>query len=277
MKVFNKVIIYSFIFASFYSCIGLKDVKYLQDNENLVLNDKGYIQLNDEPYRLRVDDWVTVNIETTDPEANLVFGKNVMSPATSSPTSTQSRPNGAQNSEHIAGNQIKADGKVNIYGLGFVDVAGLTTDELSSKIQNIIEQKYYLKEKSIVHVYLTNTSFFLMGEVGAGGRITLNKSKVTLLEALASGGDLPKFADRKKIHIYRHYPEGLKRTDVDITQNSILNSIYFYVHPNDIIIVDPRPEKISGIGGNTTLADITQFLSIATQSLFMYYTIKNIK
>ncbi len=273
MNFLQKLSIYLLIIFSLNSCITLKDLKYLQEDENLVLNQDGLIKENIEPYRLRIDDVVKIYIETSDPDANLLFGPNNIQQNGSSTTNSSNNNSGG--GFYMNGLQIQYDGYINAYGLGQIQASGNTLDQLKKAIQQKLD-KLYQPGKAIARVYLEGINFTIMGEVQQPGNKTVQKYRLNLIEALAQSGDFTQLADRTNIHLIRQYPEGQKRVTLDITKENVMNSPYFYLHPNDIIIVDPRKEKVTGIGGGTTLGDVTQVLSITVQAITMYLFFKSL-
>jgi hypothetical protein len=55
-----------------------------------------------------------------------------------------------------------------------------------------------------------------------------------------------------------------------------MNSPYFYLQSGDQIIIDPLKEKISGIGGGTTIGDVTQFMSLGMSAITTYLFFKSL-
>jgi polysaccharide export outer membrane protein len=50
---------------------------------------------------------------------------------------------------------------------------------------------------------------------------------------------------------------------VDLTQLDVIYSPYYYIQPNDMIVVDPLPQKALGTG-TTGLASFTTIISVFT-------------
>ena len=67
MKKFKLLIL--LVFPMLTSCVNVKDVRYLQPNENLVLNSEGLISYDNMPkYRVTKHDILKLNIITTQKE-----------------------------------------------------------------------------------------------------------------------------------------------------------------------------------------------------------------
>src|SRR5690606_20072088 len=112
------------------------------------------------------------------------------------------------------------------------------------------------------------------GEV-ASGNYFVPRYDFNLLEAFAMAGNLSDVADRKRIQILRTTPEGSHRVEVDITQESVMNSEYFWLQPNDIIIINPKRQKQWGIGLNPIQTVSTIFGAVATV-IGIYFFFKNL-
>lgn len=254
------------------SCIGLKDLKYLQPNSNLKLNEHGLVSKNIEKYRLQIDDIVSVNIRSLDPEAaKFLLGQNI------GEVQNQQQGGGqGGNRLYFNGYKINSDGKITILGLGEFLVLGKTVEEVEDDIRNKLNSTIYKDDITDVKVRMEGVNFTILGEVGSSGQKTIARVNVNLLDAIAASGDLNKLADRQNIIIIRQYPEGSKQVNVDITREDIQNSPYYWVQPNDFIIVNPRKEKITGLGGNSYVSDVTQVLTLAISAITMYLFFTNL-
>ena len=104
------------------------------------------------------------------------------------------------------------------------------------------------------------------GEVGSPGTIILQQTQVSILEAVASAGEIAEFGNRQEVQIYRKSLGGVERFTVDLTNVTIFDSEYYYIQPNDIIYVPPLKRKnwglgITGLGTFTTVASIFAVLT----------------
>ncbi len=258
-----RLILWGLFLANLTSCTTLRDLKLFQKNENTVLNEYGLIQHSYEPYRLQVDDFVSINIETNDPNAKDLFNRRNLNQTTSSDQVDRK------------GIRIQSDGYVHILGFGSIYLKGLTQEQATEKVQKLVDEVYN-ENMAIARVFIENMNFTVLGEVKNPGIKQTDATKVNLFEAIAICGDLTNYADRRNIHIWRQYPEGIKRVDIDLTREDVINSPYFYLHPNDFIQVDPIPEKIIGIGGRTAWQDLTQFVSVVAYGVGTYALVKNL-
>ena len=95
-----------------------------------------------------------------------------------------------------------------------------------------------------------------MGEVASARGVSVSSEKMSVLEAVASAGDLSIYGQRKNVLIIREDATGQKATHrLDLTDAKIINDPYYYVKQNDVIYVTPNKTKAknSDIGQSTTL------------------------
>ena len=269
MKAILKNISY-LIFSVFVmsSCIPMKDLKYLQPSENTKLNEYGLITPEYETYRIKKDDVLVMTLLTSDENAAKFLTQE---------NTTQFKGGAAGGTAtRISGLIVDKDGYIQIYLLGEFQVLGKTLTEVKKEVQERLNTVLYNDGKAEVRINLAEIKYTMIGEIGSPGEKIEPNEKIGLIEAIAKAGDLTKFADRKNIRLIREYPEGKKILTIDITQENILNSPYYYLQTNDLVIINPRKEKISGLGGGTAVQDITQFLSLAISAISMYFFFKSL-
>ena len=93
--------------------------------------------------------------------------------------------------------------------------------------------------------------------------LNLLQNEVSILDAIASAGEVATFGNRQNVQIYRKKMNGVERFTVDLTDVDIFNSEHYYIKPNDIIYVPPLKRKSWGIG-TTGLQSFTTVLSVFT-------------
>jgi polysaccharide export outer membrane protein len=99
---------------------------------------------------------------------------------------------------------------------------------------------------------LLNAKFTVLGEVNNPGTFTYYENNLTLLQALGLAGDLTINGIRKKVTVIRTENGVQTYGSIDLTKSDWFTSPYYFVKPNDIIIIDPNTAKIksSGLIGN---------------------------
>ena len=241
-------------FLTLTSCVSTEQLTYLQQNSSQV-DEAIKIQRIQEPYRLQVNDLLSISIKTLDQEL-----ANMFNPTTDVGGTSSVQGEGAA---YYDGFIVDTRGNIRIPTLGEVFVLGLTQEEIRQKIEELLLRDYFKKEaKLFVTVKLAGIRYTTIGEIGSGSQV-IYKSHVTIMEAIANAGDINVTGDRTDVKIVRTYPDGVRVHHIDVTSIDAVNSPYYYIQPNDLIVVDPLPQKAIGTG-TTGIQSFTTAISILT-------------
>lgn len=244
------------------SCVPTKDLIYLQKKDQSESNSP-IAPVVSKPYRLQVNDIVSVTIKALDPKLTAIF----------SPTNGQTGDvSKSESGLYFEGFTVNDHGNIRMPILGDVSVIGLTLDELRVKIETELLEKYFNKEANIfVTTKLAGFRYTINGEIAAPGTKTLYQEKVNLLEAVANAGDITMVGDRKAVTVIRQTPAGTEMHDVDLTDVKAIQSPYFYIQPNDYIYIKPLPQKSWGTGktGIESLGTIISILTLVTTTIIL--------
>ena len=105
-------------------------------------------------------------------------------------------------------------------------------------IGKVVEDRFKeLIPDANVKVSIMNKRFTVIGEAGTG-IYSIPRDRFTIYQALSMSGNLNLSADFKRVRILRETVSGeTKVLEFDIRPESIINSEYYYIYPNDIIYV----------------------------------------
>ncbi len=245
------------------SCIPLKDIKYIQPDEKLKLNEHGMIEENRPVYHLQVNDNINIRVSTRSPEMLNMLSDYVVKSTSSGNTNPQGQ----------GGVRVQEDGNIELPRVGKIHIEGLTLKEAREKIETEF-YKIFNPDAAYLEVIMPGINFTIVGEAGSGNYF-VPRYDFNLLQAFAMAGNLSDVADRKHIQILRTTPEGSHRVELDITQESIMNSEYFWLQPNDIVIVNPKRQKPWGKGLDPIQTITTVFGAVATV-VGIYFFFKNL-
>jgi len=173
--------------------------------------------------------------------------------------------------QNLVGINVNDSGFIDIPIIGKFYVEGYTLSELQKALQ--LEADKYLINSRII-VKLLNYKITFLGEIAQQGILQVQDNQINLVEAIAQMGGISDYGNRKSILIMRTTAFGYQTYRVDITDRAILEKKEFYLLPNDIIIVEPRPYKVvsSNLREYTTL--LTSVASIIT-SITLIFTLNN--
>ncbi len=154
--------------------------------------------------------------------------------------------------QRILSYQIDQEGAIQLPGLGKVQAAGKTRNELVSHIEKLLIGKI---NNPIIIIRILNFKISVQGEVNRPGVFPISSERVTLLEALTMAGDLTIYGKRDNILVVRE-ENGIKSFQkVDITNKDFIDSPYYYLSQNDMVYVEPNKTRVNSsvIGPNVTV------------------------
>lgn len=254
------------LFISFFvltSCLTTQEVRYIQPNENLVINEEGLIPHDVPAYRITKHDLLKLNIITTPKGDAAQFY--------SSLHASQGGSAGGGDF-YFSGLKLDEAGFVDVFGVGKIKAEGKTTNELAAEIQGYVNENF-LPGKSEVRVSLEGIKYYFLSDVDGKSAEKIAKTPtINLFEAIAESGGLDRAIDRKNVVILRKYPEGTKKAVVDLTREDIMNSQFFWIQNGDMIMFNTKPKSFYGFG-KEPLQTLTTGVSLLTTALSIYLLI----
>jgi polysaccharide export outer membrane protein len=261
MKFFKQIFKIIAISLLLTSCVPFKDTLYLEKNKDKVAD----IEINADaykPYRLQVDDILSVDIKANNQKEVEIFSK----------TGTNTAGIVNQDQLYFDGYQIDGFGNIRIPVLGLVNVQGQTVDDVSKMLEKKLLEEYFTPASNLfVTVKLAGIKYTINGEIGSTGTKTVFQDKLNILEAIANSGDITLTGNKKQVVVMRKIPTGYQSETLDLTDANVINSPYFYLKPNDYIYVKPLKQKSTGLGlnGLQTLTTVISLFGIITTTYLL--------
>lgn len=162
----------------------------------------------------------------------------------------------------LIGYIVDEDGNINFPFVGNINVVNLTTTQAAAKIQKALSD--YVSNISVTVKYIDN-QVTVMGEVQRQGVYNFSQDRITIYEAIGLGGGITRYGDRKNVVLTRHIGEKITRFKLNLSDSKIMTKDYFYVQPNDVIIVEPLKAistSYSNITYTTILSSITTLIAV---------------
>lgn len=234
------------------SCYTTKGVNYLQN-----MGDETTIRLRMTEYAVQPNDVLSIQVQSRDPEQAVFFN-----------TTTQENRNLQANpaSFFLTGYTVNSEGIINLAIVGALKVSDLTVEEIKDLVQEEID-KYLLN--AIVSVKLTSFKISVLGDVKNPGTNYIYNAQATIFEALSAAGDMNLSAKRKDVKLIRQEGDASRVVNLDLTGPDIINSPYYFLHPNDVIYVETSKPNLA----NNNLGILTLVLSaISTTVLILNFT-----
>lgn len=153
---------------------------------------------------------------------------------------------------------VDVNGDIDFPILGKIHVEGMTRNQLVNYLTAEIGKDV---QNPIVYVSFKNYSITVLGEVRSPGTYTFDSERVNILQALGRAGDLNLTAERHGILLLREEDGVQIHYKINMQDSHLLDSPYFYLQQNDVIIVPPSPTRV------TTATAATGIWSVALSSV----------
>lgn len=244
------------------SCVPQKNLVYLQGKEKL--NQSTINEVSKKPYRIQINDILVIKIKTLDETLSEMFS--------ASQNTGNNRMMVNEQAVYFDGYPVDYHGNIRIPLLGEINVFGQTLDEIREKIEKKLLADHLTENADLfVSVRLAGVRYTINGEVTAPGTKVLYQDRVNILEAIANAGDISIIGDRKNVVLVRLTSQGTEMHSLDLTDAAIINSPYFYIQPNDYILVNPLKQKSWGTGttGLQSLTTVITLLSLITSVIIL--------
>lgn len=251
MKTIKQILVLLCVGLMMSSCYSHRVIGLLQEptKQNKLPE---YEKVEYQPYRIRVNDEIIYRLITMDETLS----------------KTLAAGNGGNTSGQYANSyRVYSDGTIDIPFLHPVKLVGLTEKEAQDTLQAAFRE---IIPDADVKLALYNKNFTVIGDIRSG-QYYIYKEKMNIFQALAMSGDLINSGDRKHVRIVRPRGNGDEPEilEFDIRTNSIIDSKYYYIYPNDVIYVSREKAAFYKV------ASYTGFLGLITSSLSLLISVLN--
>ncbi|MDE6283303.1 MAG: polysaccharide export protein [Muribaculaceae bacterium] len=185
------------------------------------------------PVRIAPEDELYITITSAEPTATAHFNLPAANPAAQKDMLIYQSP---RQLTYI----VNTKGNIDMPQIGTIHVAGMTIEELQADLTKKISQWV---DDPTVTVRMVNYHVNVLGEVTRPGAIEVSTNRFSILDAIASAGDLTPYGERQNVLLIREENGNQKRVLLDLTSSELLTSEYYYLQPNDYIYVKPNKVK----------------------------------
>jgi len=205
--------------------------------------------------RIQEDDLLSITVISLNAESNMLFNAGVL-------TSTGETGNAVVSSPINENYLVDKNGYINYPVIGQINLKGMTKLEAIEKMTQLLN--VYVQDP-IINIRFMNFKVSVIGEVQKPSTFIIPTEKVTILEALGLAGDMTAYGRRENVLIIREKEGVRSATRLNLNNQSVLASPYYYLQQNDIVYVEPYKTKaIQSDTNPRTIAILSSMISLAT-------------
>ncbi|MCB9014415.1 MAG: polysaccharide biosynthesis/export family protein [Lentimicrobiaceae bacterium] len=242
----RSLLIFMLAMLTLGSCVPQEKLKYVQDETTTILKSE-YNHARP--------------IKRIQPFDNLYIKVLSIEEATARIFSNESNLTGGLNINLIS-YTVNEQGNIDFPFVGEINVNNLTLKEAKEKIEKELSQ--YLSNTSIT-IKFVNSNITVLGEVKNQGEFPFFKDQLNIFQAIGFAGGITDYGDKSKITLVREKNGIIQYYSVDLTDKNIVETDFFYLQPNDIVIVEPIKTKFRNLRTftySTLLATATTLVTI---------------
>jgi len=207
---------------SFTSCYNVKPIAYFKTLPKDTTID-AFVSKKFET-KIRKDDILGITVSSLNNELDLQFNG-----------ASNANSNEADNvTQSATGYLVDENGQISLHFLGKLKVEGLTKKQLKDKLEKDLLP--FLKEPIVTIKYM-NRKVTVIGNVATPKVIYMNEEQMSLMDVLVSCGDLKPEALASDLMIIRDSANQKIIKHVNLEDQSIFNSSWYYVKTDDIVYI----------------------------------------
>lgn len=204
------------------SCYPKKKLNYIGSDDKLAKTVYENIRA---PKTIQPHDYLYIRVFSLDPSVSDIF---------------QNRQNSVGGDIKLYSYQVNENGEINFPFIGDIDVSDLTINEAQIKIEELLSE--YLSNISVTVRFIGN-KLTILGEVNRPGSFQYFDDKINVFEAVGLANGINTYGNKSKVIIIRETKNKTEYHEIDLTTKKIAASEYYYLLPNDIVIVTPIRAK----------------------------------
>lgn len=245
-----------------FSCSAPSHVTYFQD---LRPGESEQKVIAATEIKVRPGDKLSIIVNSRDPQLSQLFNLPYVSQQIGQISASKGAGSASGSSQGISGYTVDEEGMIDFPVLGKLEIAGKNREEVAAFIKEELLSKNLVKDPVVTVEYM-NLCISVLGEVTQPGRYSIDRDKVTLLDAISMAGDLTIYGKREKVLVLRE-EEGVQHVyGVNLcSAEHLYTSPVYYLRQNDVVYVEPNNVRArqSTINGNN-VRSTSFWLSLAS-------------
>ncbi len=235
------------------SCVPYEKLKYTQDIEGA--QNEQFTNIREEK-KIKPFDNLNVKIYSLDPKVSAIF------------TDEEARNLDVRYKSYT----VSKEGYITLPFIDKINVKDLTIDEARVKIEE--KMNSYLNDISVMIRFVGNR-ITVLGEVRQQGEYGFYDEKITIFQALSYANGIADFGNREAVTIIREEDGLFTYHTLDLTRKDVVESEFYYLLPNDIIIVNPIKAKYRYLRDYALLGTIFSTITTIAVLVNVIFNIQN--
>lgn len=228
------------------SCIPKKKLQYTHDQKQKELKNS-YVNVRPQK-TIQPFDNVYIQVSSLDQRTNDMFSIS---------------GTGSDANINLISYTVNQSGYVDFPFVGSIYVKDMTIQEARDAIEKEVSE--YLSNVSI-SIKFVNNSVSVLGEVRSPGEYPFYRDQITIFQAISFAHGFTDYGDKHQVILIRESDNKINYHYLDLTNKNIVESEYYYLIPNDAIIVRPVNAKFR----NLSLNNLPIFLTTITTAATLY-------
>ncbi len=220
----SRNIVFILLISILFSCTSISKITILNDSDQNEWN----VSPTPPKHSLEIGDVLIVKVLSFDEETTNFFNvENNVNSANASLTSANI---------YLNGFTINQEGIIEIPYIGEVYVLNQTINQAKESIEEKVSE--YLKDATVI-CKLGNFNITVLGEIYRPNTYPIYKDNISIFEAVAISGGITDYGDLTKVKLIRTQNNKKTVHKIDLTQQSVMNSDFYYLRNNDLLYVEP--------------------------------------
>lgn len=229
-----------FLFAVWatFSCSAPSRVTYFQDLRPGESEQKVVAATE---IKVRPGDKLSIIVNSRDPQLTQLFNLPYVTQQIGQMSASRSSGSvSSGTSQGISGYTVDEKGMIDFPVLGKIEIADKNREEIAAFIKGELLAKNLVKDPVVTVEYM-NLCISVLGEVAQPGRYSIDRDKVTVLDAISMAGDLTIYGKREKVLVLRE-EEGVQHVyGINLcSAEHLYTSPVYYLRQNDVVYVEPN-------------------------------------
>jgi polysaccharide export outer membrane protein len=215
------------------ACKSKKEIYYMQD-----INAYNNTEVNFINPTIQINDILKIEVGSLVPEAAIPYNR--LSPG-------QAIGGVSIELMQLDGYLVSLEQTIFFPILGEISVANKSITDLESELISRLESGGHLINPTVM-VRLLNAKITILGEVTRPGVYSFTENNITLLQALGLAGDLTISGKREDVVLIRELDGVRTIAHFDLTKSDWLESPYYMLKTNDVILVNQNGARVKSAG-----------------------------